>query len=294
MSLETTLKSWTEPSSVTEQEKQERTLRMVRQALAAHSGLSGCSFRVFVKGSYANNTNVRADSDVDIAVECTEAVYWDEDSPGVRPPVDPYLGQWNPTRFRSEVVAALQGAFAGEVDTSGSTAIHVNSGSARVDADVVPCFTYERHLQGGSVVRGTKIFGTSGREIVNYPAQQLENGRQKNVRTGHAYKRATRMLKRVENAVADAGSYRPLPSYFVECLAYNCPDAVFMQPTWTERLRAMLVHIYNTLEGVEPAAHGDRWLEVNEWYFLFHDGQQWTRADGRAFSAAAWQQFGLE
>ncbi len=32
------------------------------------------SVRVYVKGSYANNTNVRRDSDVDIAVEWTATI----------------------------------------------------------------------------------------------------------------------------------------------------------------------------------------------------------------------------
>lgn len=85
MSVEDTLAGWTGPSSATEQDKQDRTERMVKEAIASHESFEDCSLKVYAKGSYAN-TNVKADSDVDIAVECTECVYWEEQSPGAHPP----------------------------------------------------------------------------------------------------------------------------------------------------------------------------------------------------------------
>src|SRR5205807_2584038 len=117
-----------------------RTERMVREAVASHAGFSGCSETVYAKGSYPNNTNVRSDSDVDIAVQCHEAMYWDVEMGGASPVTTPYTGLWTPSKLRSELGAALQAKFPGQVDTSGSTAIAVQSGSAHVDADVVPCF----------------------------------------------------------------------------------------------------------------------------------------------------------
>lgn len=84
MKLEDQLSRWTEPSSDTEQDKQERTERMIREAIDAHTPFKDCSLKVYAKGSYANNTNVRADSDVDIAVECTEVEYWEEAKQGFR------------------------------------------------------------------------------------------------------------------------------------------------------------------------------------------------------------------
>ena len=40
--LEEKLAGWTGPSSDTEQEKQERTERMIREAVAGHAALNGC------------------------------------------------------------------------------------------------------------------------------------------------------------------------------------------------------------------------------------------------------------
>jgi len=75
MSLEDKLAAWTKPSSDTEQDKQDRTERMIRQAIDSHVAFNNCSLKVYAKGSYANNTNVRSDSDVDVAVECTDVQY---------------------------------------------------------------------------------------------------------------------------------------------------------------------------------------------------------------------------
>ena len=96
MVTESTLAAWTGPSSDTEQEKQDRTERMIREAVAAHAAFRDCSLSIYAKGSYANSTNVRADSDVDIAVECTDVEYWEESSPGVHSPGAPYQGIWTP------------------------------------------------------------------------------------------------------------------------------------------------------------------------------------------------------
>ena len=139
---------------------------------------------------------------------------------------------------------------------------------------------------------GTKIFKTDGSSIVNYPVQQLENGIAKNKQTGYAYKKGARLLKRIENAMAEDGTFRELPSFFMECLAYNCPDTVFAHSTWTECLRAILFHIWDQLQGDEPDS--GRWVEANDCFFLFHSDQKWSREDGREFAKAAWNNFGFK
>lgn len=292
VALEETLAGWTGPSSDSEQEKQERTERMVREAIQAHQAFDGYRFSVYAKGSYPNNTNVRADSDVDIAVQCHEAEYWGVQTPGVHQPSSAYSGVWTPARLRSEVGAALRAKFGGQVDDSGSTAFTVKSSTARVDADVVPCFDYRHYFSSGGSRVGTKIFRKDGRSFENYPVQHLENGRAKNTRTGNYFKQAVRVLKRVENAMVTNRRHREVPSYFVECLTYNCPDALFLRDTWADTIRAILVHIWNGLQGPEPSEASARWLEVNQCKYLFFAAQDWTRTDGRDFSKAAWNYLG--
>lgn len=287
------LAGWTGPASDTEQEKQERTERMVRDALASHASLKSCRYRVFAKGSYANNTNVRADSDVDIAVECQEAEYWDEARPGLRIPGPSYVGEWTPSKFRLEVTAALRTAMPGQVDGSGTTAIRVRPTTSRVAADIVPCFMYKLYVEGGVSIRGTRIFRTDGTTLVNYPEQHLEYGTAKNLRTGQAYKRVVRILKRTENALVERGLLRDVPSYFIECLAFNCPDDVYTGQTWTSITRQALQSVWNGLSGDEPVNAALRWREANRIKFLFEPGQKWTRETGRKFVQAAWNHLGF-
>ncbi|WP_198342168.1 hypothetical protein [Nitrosococcus watsonii] len=116
MSLEDKLAGWTGPSSDTEKDKQDRTERMIREAINAHEPFNNCSLKVFAKGSYANNTNVRTDSDVDIAVQCTECQYWEESGKGNPPPSNPYEGIWTPAKLRAELLTAMQTKFPGQVD----------------------------------------------------------------------------------------------------------------------------------------------------------------------------------
>lgn len=292
MSLEDKLQGWTGPSSNSEQEKQERTERMVKQAINSWSAFSDTSLSVYAKGSYPNNTNVRSDSDVDIAVQCHELEYWEEAKPGVHTSGSPYAGKWTPSLLRSEVEKALRSKFGSEVDSSGSTAITVHSGSSRVDADVVPCFDYRYYFSGGGSRKGTRIVTKEAKHFENFPAQHLENGRAKNSRTSSRFKAAVRLLKRVENAMVEAQVHREVPSFLVESLVYNCPDRLFGGYNWTGRVRDILVFIWENTQGdVEPKKE-ERMVEVNECKYLFFSAQKWTRADARDFSKAAWNYLG--
>ena len=287
------LMSWTKPSSDSERDKQERAERMVKQAVHAHAPLADAGIVVFTKGSYANETNVKSDSDVDIAVKCTKLFYWEDHTPDAHTPVSRYSGEWTPARLRTELIAALREKFRDEVDASGSTAIHIAATSSRVNIDVVPCFNFRHYFSDTSWHEGTKVFKRDNTSsLVNYPDQQLANGRTKNNLTNYNYKKLVRILKRVENALAQNELHDELPSYFMECLGYNVPNDVLERVTWTDRVRGSLAHIYTALEGDEPS--GDRWLEVNECKYLFHSGQKWRRSDGRSFALAAWRYLELD
>lgn len=289
MTLEQKLLGWTKRSSDSETERQERAERMVRAAVDNHPAFKGQGIQVFVKGSYANSTNVRSDSDVDVAVKCTDALYWGEHTPGAHPSSNgPYTGDWTPSKLRAELVKALESTFPGQVDTSGSTAIHVKANTARVDIDVVPCFDYRYYFSPTRWRDGSMVFKKDGSSLVNYSEQQLANGIAKNNATGRSYKRAVRIMKRLENAMVESKYHGQLPSYFIECLVYNVPNPILNRSTWVGTLEGILSHLWTGLQGVEPSETSDRWLEVNECKFLFHNAQPWSRKDGRDFAQAAW------
>ena len=68
---EATLELWTKPASDTEEQKIENTINMIKSAINASSEFDDLTVEIFVQGSYANNTNVRTNSDVDVCVMLT-------------------------------------------------------------------------------------------------------------------------------------------------------------------------------------------------------------------------------
>jgi hypothetical protein len=98
-------------------------------------------------------------------------------------------------------------------------------------------------------------------------------------------------MKRVENAMVAEGLHRVVPSFLVECLVYNCPDEILLEPTWSRVVRGIIIHVYQGLEGPEPST--GRWMEANECKWLFDSAQDWTRKDGRDFALAAWRYLGF-
>src|SRR5262245_23917642 len=117
MDWEQWLRKSAEPPSNNEEQKRERTESQIRDALRSYGPLKGRNYVVYAKGSYANNTNVRLDYDVDIAVEYRGFFYYDLEfdlkskpasSVGITtPPTDPYTRG----EFKRDVQGALEAAF---------------------------------------------------------------------------------------------------------------------------------------------------------------------------------------
>lgn len=292
MNTEALLTSWTKPSSDTEQDKQNRTVRMIREAIAGHTAFRGCSLSVYAKGSYPNNTNVKTESDVDIAVQCSNVFYYDLSDPALPRPI-PYSGVWTPSVLRTELERALRAKFGSQADSTGNVAIKVSSSTARVDADVVPCFDYRNYLSPNNWLEGSRIFRKDHTSTENFPDQHLERGKEKNNRTFTKYKKTVRILKRTANSMLSDNYHRDVVSYFVESLVYNCPDAQFNLSSWTDITKSVLYHIWQHAQGdVESADYGLQWMEANNVKYLFHPVQAWTRNDAKDFAHAAWNYLG--
>lgn len=298
---EAQLRSWVKPPSDHEDSKRDKTEDQIRAALVASNRLRGHQYKVYAKGSYANNTNVRLDYDVDIAVECTEFYY--NDTSGA--PADvvkaaettttPYTKKYGPTEFKYDVEHALVDYYGRSAVTRGNMAMRVREGKTTLPADVVPCFEY--HLVYGTDWRGelkfhqgTRIYRDSDGYTHNWPRQQSEMGNFKNNATGHRYKRMVRALKRLENELVNAGQITDLPSFLMECLVYNVPDYAFNHTTYVTDMREVLAAIFNATLN---AADCNNWLEVSERKCLFRPSQPWTRQQAHLLASKAWDWMGL-
>lgn len=123
------------------------------------------------------------------------------------------------------------------------TGIRVHFSSARVDADLVLCVDFCYYFSSGSTHKGAKTFRKSSGSLKNYPDQHLVNGRSKNNNTNTSFKKAVRILKRVENAMVEAGVHREVASHFFECLVFNCRDTIFKRFTWIEIVKRTIVNV---------------------------------------------------
>ncbi|WP_326743431.1 hypothetical protein [Streptomyces sp. NBC_01768] len=285
------LRRWQKPAGPAEAERQQRAQRMVREAVGAHGAFADLDITVEAKGSYPNKTNVRNDSDVDIKVQINDPFHARIDPQGFwfgGRWMHQYDGLWKPRVLRRELHMALENVF-GTVDDNHNVAFCIPEvPSSRPSADVVPCFKYVQFTDESlsQSVEGSIVYCRDGTEIVNWPHQQLVNGKAKNERTNHRYKFVVRVLKSVENDLADQKVIDPLPSYFSECLVYNVPDHVLTAGSFDDAVRGALQHLQRSLHPLfmEPKSL----VEPNGIKPLFGCGQKWQPADGRKLVRAAW------
>lgn len=293
------LRTAVKPPSDNEDSKRATTQEQIGNALAAYEPLKGKPYRVYAKGSYANNTNVRLNYDVDIAVEyyghfyydlCFELENKDKSVVGLIDSSDPYTR----SDFKTDILAALQKAFGTSAVDVGKIAYRVRQKKTTLPADVVPCWEYRRYdaIENGvpTVHTGSRVFPSGGGQKDNFPQRQLDNGTTKNNATGRRYKRMVRAFKKLQTKMVSEGLIdKELPSYFSECLVYNVGKDAFGHTTYLMDMRSVLAQIFNAT--LTAGAHAG-WTQVHGLQYLFHGSFQ--RADAHKVVSAAWDHMGVE
>jgi hypothetical protein len=293
---ESWLRSAAKRPSDHESSKRDRTVREIREALADYEPLRGRPYRVYAKGSYVNNTNVRLNFDVDIAVEYHGFFYCDlefalkgsdKSLVGIVDSDDPYTRD----DFKSDIKAALEIAIGGDAVTPGYIAYRVRENRTTLPADVVPCWEYRRYDDINTCHTGSRVYPNSGGHKDNYPAVQLERGRAKTRATNRRFKRMVRALKKLQTMLVSNGVLEEeIPSYLVECIVYNVPNSHFNNLTYVADMRNVLAFLLN---GTLTPGSWDDWLEVHELRYLFR-GSDWDHTRVYALADAAWDYIGFE
>ncbi len=280
------------PASSAEEQKRDRTEKRIRDAIVASSEIPS-TVRVYAKGSYKNNTNVRQDADVDVCVEWTDFYYVDAwgKTAGMGPTELKYTPSTNPmtpTEFRAQVERALVQQFGSAlVDTSGDKAIDVAAGSNTLDADVIPCFEMHRYDTPDSHVIGQRLFPKSGGKIDNFPQQNYDNGVAKNTLTSRRYKQIVRCVKKLEAEMFEEGRLpREYPGYLIECLVYNVPNVKFGNSTLSADMRAVFDYLW---DATNTQAEAEKLQEVNELLMIFRGRPDRIPANAHAFIDTAWR-----
>jgi len=251
---ESMLKTYAAPLSPTEDAKCKHTITAIRDALqvlgytydqkdiallesetlsysvSMKNQTSGEKIHIFIQGSYANNTCVRNESDVDIAV-VRDDIY--EYAFGEKFNSSSIDRKKEATQLKNAVESILRIEFPNQVHR-GNKSIKINGNTYRKQADIVPCLSmhyyYRSHLKDFfSYHDGVIIFADDGDVIRNFPKQHIANGRIKDNDTNHYYKKMVRIMKKMRHLMSDCGysCADKVSSFCVESLVWNVPNPYF-------------------------------------------------------------------
>jgi hypothetical protein len=258
---------------------------------AVTSGVRSRDVEVYLQGSYRNTTNIRGESDVDIIVQLNDVYYRDlylltEAEKGLYEASHPPAA-YTFTDFRRDVLGALQAYFGQSVVTPSNKCLNIAPAPGRLPADVVPCLQYRLYQNYRSQFDERYIEGIAfytqreGRRVINYPKRHYANGVDKNSlnRCSGNYKPSVRMFKNARSYLIDQGrvSKDLAPSYFVECLIYNAPDADF-SGSFQLRFISVINGLLNLITNGKPLYCGNGVVP------LFGDTpEQWSRDSAATF-----------
>lgn len=285
---EDTFNNWRYPPSTTEESKLSNAERLIKEAIRESDDLSDFSIDIFGQGSYANDTNVKLNSDIDIAVCLNNTVFYYIPESTTKEEFGYSDSDYSFLEYKNSVENALVKKFGRDYVVRNDKCITVLANTTRVEADVVPSFKYYRHDSKTVKVVGTKFITDKGSVVINYPLQHIENGKTKNGQTQKRFKRLTRIFKRVRYKMMDENIpiNDNINSFLVECLVWNVPNSYFNNyDTWTDRLRESLVFLYNKTKEDKDCLE---WGEVSELLYLFRADKRWTRSEVNDFLVQVW------
>ncbi|WP_199262633.1 nucleotidyltransferase domain-containing protein [Paracoccus binzhouensis] len=230
------LETW---SHVGAQAQSAATYRSIKAVLEHKDApYAGRGFDIFLQGSYGNDTNVYAESDVDVVI-CLTDVY-NSDVSGLDPADKAaYEANRSPatygfTEFKRDVTAWLVKNFGGGVK-AGKKAIFVPGNGTRRDADVIACIEHHRYTSYRSVFDnrhhvGITFITSGGDRIINFPKQHMRNCTTKHQATSNRFKPNVRVLKNMRNAMVGEEFIKDgvAPSYFLEGMLWSVPNQNFV------------------------------------------------------------------
>lgn len=241
--------------------------------------------KLFVQGSYANNTNVQGQSDVDIAV-VQEEVFTTEyrSASSAYPQSDAdynFTAAAIPAKtFKDEVQECLEYKFGSDVERKNKS-IKVHGNVYRKDADTVPCQRYRDYRKDYSknpenYVGGIVIIPDHGSRIINYPEQHIANGRSKNIATHLHYKQMVRIMKKMRYLMEESyhkpyvSAAKGVSSFMLESLLWNIEDKWYLDNCETyrkvyafQRMINLLkdskgsFRVYKEANGIKPLCEDD-------------------------------------
>ena len=286
---ESQLETWSHQGSITQSCDTYNAIKNVLEA--STTPYSGKNFKVFLQGSYGNDTNIYAESDVDIVIRLDDCYQSDltrlteEEKAAYKSAVT--SATYTHVDFKRDVVSVLSQKYGDSVNV-GDKAIAIDANGSRRKADVIAAIQFRRYVKFRSsydseYVEGICFWNGKGERIVNYPKQHSANLTAKHQNASKWLKPMARVFKNMRSRMVDDGLIEAgvAPSYYVEGLLYNVPN---------ERLKSDYQScVVNTLNWYRQEASKADLVCANEQYYLLRDGYPtcWRQKNCDAFVDAA-------
>ncbi len=252
------------------------TYRVIKNALdSRNAGYSNESYTIFLQGSYGNDTNIYAESDVDIVIRC-DSTYFAQISELNTSQQELYESDRIPptysySQYKQHVIAALEQAFGSDVEI-GKKAIKIRPRGNRRSADVIPAFEH-RHYYGYDARNapryhsGITFFTSASEQVNNFPQQHSANLTSMHQATYHRLKPLVRIFKNIRSRMVDDGAIAKhvAPSYFLEGMIYNVPNNLIIGSKVNQV--ASVLNWLNSHPNISDlvCANGIHWL-VRDWH----------------------------
>ena len=277
---ESQLDTWSGQGSITQSAN---TYNAIKNALQASDALhAGRSFKVFLQGSYGNDTNIYAESDVDIVIQLTETFHSDVTS---LPETQQRLysqafatATYTLSDFKRDVLGTLRNKYGDDVK-EGTKAISIGAGGSRRKADVIVATEYRRYNRFNGVydsnyVEGIRFFDSGYNEIINYPTSHCTNLTAKHQATNSRFKSTIRIFKNLRSRLVSDGKIEAglAPSYYIEGMLFNVPNDKF---TYGPADRTA-----NILDWLHGCTRSEL-VCANEQYYLLREGSPVTWREGK-------------
>jgi hypothetical protein len=286
---ESQLETWSRQGSITQSSNTYNSITNVLEA--STTPYASKNFKVFLQGSYGNDTNIHAESDVDIVIRLDDCFFSDLDSLSDEEKAAHKQAFSDATYthvdFKRDVLSVLTGQY-GSAVKAGDKAIAIDASGSRRKSDVIVATQFRRYFKFRSssdseYVEGICFFNAAGERIANYPIQHSANLTTKHQASSTWMKPMARVFKNMRSRMVDDGLIRAgiAPSYYIEGLLYNVPNGEF-----TSSYQDCVV---NTLNWYRQEAKKVNLVCANEQYYLLRDGYHtcWPQANCDAFVDAA-------
>lgn len=227
---------------------------------------------IFLQGSYANSTNIKKDSDIDIVICYKSSVFNNIDNLS-----ESEKNLFNSNRvpatykfynFKNDVEVYLKSIFWNLVERK-NKCITIKWSWTRVDTDVIPCFIHKRYSSYNVVSAIWIEFRTDkGESVVSFPKQHKTNWEQKNQNTWWNFKSLVRVVKNCKKELVAQSIITEdlVSSFLLECLFWNISNSIFSSKyTLKDNFNVVISKIYDDMWNKEIY---DKYAEVCDLFYL--------------------------